>query len=102
MGKQSQPQLPQVAQAGRPPCRLAGRLHRRQEQADERADDRNHDQQFDQAETAVLVRTSKAAPGFANAGTHGDTFLGNQNFFLESSKLYAARGTSQAAPRTCK
>ena len=33
------------------PCRLAGRLHRRQQQRDEDPDDRDHHQQFHQRET---------------------------------------------------
>ena len=42
--------LPEVIGATGPPGRLAGRLHRRQEQADERADDGDHHEEFDQRE----------------------------------------------------
>ena len=99
MGKQSQPQLPQVAQARCSPCRLAGRLHRRQKQADERADDRDHDEQFDEAETGKPARTSRPAAGFRRDRTHGPTFLISQNFCFESSnsKDKAVNGTSTSA-----
>jgi hypothetical protein len=44
-------ELPQVARAARPPRRLAGRLHRRQEEADEHGDDRDDDEELDEGET---------------------------------------------------
>ena len=46
--------LLQIVGADRPPGRLAGGLHGRQQQRDQNADDRNHDQQLDQRETAPL------------------------------------------------
>jgi hypothetical protein len=37
--------------------RLAGRLHRRQEQSDQDADDGDHDEQLDKREAAALIRS---------------------------------------------
>jgi hypothetical protein len=39
-----------VAHALRPPARLTGTLHGREQEADERGNDRDHDQEFDERE----------------------------------------------------
>ena len=52
-----QPDLMQVVQALRPSSRLAGRLHRRQQQRDEDADDRNHHQTLHQGKSPLRTGT---------------------------------------------
>ena len=48
-----QSKLLQVVLALDQPCRLAGRLHRREQQRDQDADDRDDDQKFDQGKTTL-------------------------------------------------
>src|SRR5262249_40958744 len=57
--------LVQVALTLHPPCRLAGVLHRRQEQPDEHADQPDHHQQLDEREASVTT----ARPGGASRGS---------------------------------
>jgi hypothetical protein len=56
-----EPQLLEVVLTGTLPSRLAGCLHRGQEQADERADDGDHDQKLDKRKTAPLTPTDAYA-----------------------------------------
>ena len=50
-----QRELTDIVATGTPPRRLAGALHRRQEQADERADDGDHDEQLDEGKAGTNV-----------------------------------------------
>ena len=74
-GMQLKPQakLLQIVSTLGPAGRLAGRLHRRQEQGDQNADDRDHDQQFDEGKPPRkrILRTGKEElldTGFSLAG----------------------------------
>ena len=63
-----QRELTDIVAAVTPPRRLAGRLHRRQEQADERADDGDHHQELDEGKTR---------PGIVKGSRHGKTTRAN-------------------------
>jgi hypothetical protein len=57
-------ELTNIVAAGTAPGRLAGRLHRGQEEPDERADDGDHYQEFHEGETGT---------GWVKGARHGKT-----------------------------
>ena len=64
----SQGELFEVVAALHPPCGLARRLHRRQQQRDQYADDRNHHQQLDQCETGLLASDVRLISSIRSSG----------------------------------
>src|SRR3954468_22714263 len=53
-------QLPQIVDALAPPCRLARRLNRGQQQRNQDANDRDHDEKLDEREPARRTTTEPA------------------------------------------
>ena len=66
---QREAQLPEVIFALQHPRRLAGRLHRRQQQRDQNANDRDHHQQLNQCE-AVQHLSKLSRSGCHNPDHH--------------------------------
>jgi len=79
----SDAELLEVVAALRPPCGLAGTLHRWQQEGDEQADDGDDRQKFDQRETATAWLSMQG--GHATTSTEGARRRTHPAIFFDSA-----------------